>query len=131
MRRPATLRAWLAAYAAATSLTTSYGAIVDAATPGLSNKPAKTTTTVYRDVLTQLWLLDPVPGWATGGSDLSRLATAPKHQLADPALAAWLLGADVPALLDDAVTGPAVPRPGSLLGALFESLVTQSVRVYA
>jgi predicted AAA+ superfamily ATPase len=33
--------------------------------------------------------------------------------------------------LDDSVAGPPVPRHGAPLGALFESLVTSSVRVYA
>jgi predicted AAA+ superfamily ATPase len=131
VRRPDTLRGWLAAYAAATATTSSYNAILDAATPGETNKPAKTTTTVYRDVLSQLWLLDPVPGWLPSRSAFSRLGAAPKHHLADPALAARLLGVDVPALLDDSAPDAAVRRPGPLLGALFESLVTLSVRVYA
>ena len=131
VRRPDTLRGWLAAYAAATATTSSYNAILDAATPGETNKPAKTTTTVYRDVLSQLWLLDPVPGWLPSRSAFSRLGAAPKHHLADPALAARLLGVDVPALLDDSAPDTAVRRPGPLLGALFESLVTLSVRVYA
>ena len=131
VRRPDTLRGWLAAYAAATATTSSYNAILDAATPGETNKPAKTTTTVYRDVLSQLWLLDPVPGWLPSRSAFSRLGAAPKHHLTDPALAARLLGVDVPALLDDSVPDTAVRRPGPLLGALFESLVTLSVRVYA
>jgi predicted AAA+ superfamily ATPase len=131
VRRPDTLRGWLAAYAAAVASPTSYNAILDAATPGESNKPAKTTTTAYRDVLSQLWLLDPVPGWLPSRSAFSRLGAAPKHHLADPALAARLLGVDVPALLDDSAPGATVRRPGPLLGALFESLVTLSVRVYA
>ena len=131
VRRADTLRGWLAAYAAATATTSSYNAILDAATPGETNKPAKTTTTVYRDVLSQLWLLDPVPGWLPSRSAFSRLGAAPKHHLADPALAARLLGVDVPALLDDSAPDAAVRRPGPLLGALFESLVTLSVRVYA
>jgi uncharacterized protein len=131
VRRPDTLRGWLAAYAAATATTSSYNAILDAATPGETNKPAKTTTTVYRDVLSQLWLLDPVPGWLPSRSAFSRLGAAPKHHLADPALAARLLGVDVPALLDDSAPDTPVRRPGPLLGALFESLVTLSVRVYA
>jgi hypothetical protein len=46
----------------------------------------------YRDVLSRIWLLDPVPGWLPSRSYLSRLAKAPKHHLADPALAARLLG---------------------------------------
>lgn len=131
VRRPATLRAWLAAYAAATATTASYNTILDAATAGLSDKPAKTTTIAYRDVLDQLWLLDPVPGWIAGHAHLRRLTQSPRHHLVDPALAARLLGVDADALLRGRPAGPPVPRDGTLLGALFESLVTQSVRVYA
>lgn len=131
VRRPATLRAWLTAYAAATATTTSYNTLLDAATGGEADKPAKTTTIAYRDVLNQLWLLDPVPGWLPAGSPLRRLTQAPKHHLVDPALAARLLGVDSGALLRGEAPGPAVPREGSLLGALFESLVAQSTRVYA
>lgn len=131
IRRPATLRSWLAAYAAATSTTASYNAILDAATPGESDKPAKTTTIAYREVLSQLWLLDPVPGWIPGRGHLRRLAVGPKHHLADPALAAHLLSVDAAALLTGKSAGPVMPRDGTLLGALFESLVTLSARVYA
>lgn len=131
VRRPETLRAWLAAYSAATSTTTSYNALLDAATAGKVDKPAKTTTIAYRDVLSQLWLLDPVPSWSPWGSAFRRLGAAPKHHLADPALAARLLGAEPAALLDDTVGGRASVQRGPLLGALFESLVTLSVRVYA
>ncbi len=132
VRRPATLRGWLAAYAAATATTATYTTILDAASAGLSDKPAKTTTLVYRDVLSALWLLDPVPGWSPGRNHLDRLTRHPKHHLADPALAARLLGVDAKTLLSGREAGgPAVPRDGALLGHLFESLVTQSVRVYA
>jgi len=131
VRRPGTLRAWLAAYAAATATTASYNTILDAATPGEADKPAKTTTIAYREVLSQLWLLDPTPGWTPGGGRLSRLTQAPRHHLADPGLATHLLGVDQAALLRGTAAGPAIPRHGSLLGALFESLVSQSVKVYA
>jgi predicted AAA+ superfamily ATPase len=104
---------------------------LNAATPGESSKPAKSTTTLYRDVLSQLWLLDPITGWSPSRSTFTRLGAAPKHHLADPALAARLLGADVEALLDDTSPDASVRRPGPLLGALFESLVALSVRVYA
>lgn len=130
VRRPASLRAWLAAYAAATASTTSYNALLRAATAGHGEKPAKTTTVAYRDVLEHLWLLDPVPGWTPGHGHLGRLGQAPKHHLADPALAATLLGVDAGKLLTG-TTGLAQPRDGTLLGALFESLVTLCVRVYA
>lgn len=131
VRRPATLRGWLAAYAAATATTATYNAILDAATPGDADKPAKATTIAYRDVLAQLWLLDPVPGWSPGKGHLSRLTQGPKHFLADPALAAQLLGVDADALFRGAAAGPSVPRDGTLLGALFESLVALSIKVYA
>jgi hypothetical protein len=131
IRRPATLRAWLAAYAAATSTTTTYNKLLGAATPGEAEKPAKTTTIAYRDVLERLYLVDPVPGWLPTRNRLSRLTQAPKHHLADPALAAHLAGIDAGALLRGEGPQQLTVRDGSFLGALFESLVTLSVRVYA
>ncbi len=131
VRRPATLRGWVTAYAAATATTASYATLLGAAHPGAASWPAKTTTAAYRDVLSRLWLLDPVPGWLPGRGHLSRLTQAPKHHLADPALSARLLGADEGALLRGMPAAPAAPRDGTLLGALLKSLVTMSLRVYA
>jgi predicted AAA+ superfamily ATPase len=131
VRRPATLRAWLTAYAAATATTAQHNAILEAATPGEGTKPAKTTTIAYRAVLERLWVLDPVPGWLPTRNHFARLGQAPKHHLCDPALAAALLGVSADALLTQPTAGPPIPRDGPLLGALFESLVALSVRVYA
>ena len=131
VRRPATLRAWLTAYAAATATTTSLDRIRDAATPGEDDKPAKTTTIAYRDVLTRLWLLDPLPGWLPTRSHLTRLTAAPKHHLTDPALAARLLGASPDSLLAGTPPATPIPRDGTFLGSLFESLLTLTVRVFA
>ncbi len=125
------LLSWLTAFAAATSTSASYATIRDAATPGEPDKPAKSTTIAYRRILEQLWMIEEVPAWLPTSNRLTRLAASPVHQLADPALAAHLLGVDVDALVDGVDAGPAMPRDGTLLGALFESLVTLSVRVYA
>ncbi|EQD42773.1 ATPase (AAA+ superfamily)-like protein, partial [mine drainage metagenome] len=76
-------------------------------------------------------MLDPVPAWLPSRNRLARLSSPPKHHLADPALAARLLGADARTLLQPRPGGPQIPRDGTLLGARFESLVTLSVRVYA
>jgi len=132
VRNPATLRRWMTAYAAASSQTLSFEKI-RAAASGRSegDVPARTTTIAYREALERLWLLDPVPAWLPTRNYLSQLGATPKHQLADPALAVRLLGIDSGALLAGREAGPPVPRDGSLLGALFESLVTLSVRVYA
>lgn len=131
IRNPAALRRWMTAYAAASSTTASFEKIRDAATGGEEEKPAKTTTQPYRDVLERLWVLDPVPAWMPTRNRIRRLSSPPKHQLADPALAARLLGLDADALLSGGEIGPPIPREGTLLGAMFESLCTLSFRVYA
>jgi predicted AAA+ superfamily ATPase len=131
IRRPATLLRWMNAYAAATATTASFETIRDAATGGEGQKPSKTTTQPYREILERLFIVDPLPAWAPTRNRISRLAMPSKHHLADPALAASLLGVDAGALLSAEPAGPPSLRDGPLLGALFESLVTLSVRVYA
>ena len=131
VRRPQQLRRWMAAYAAATATSASYETIRDAATPGEADKPSKSTTIPYRDVLERLWIVDPVPAWTPTRNPITRLTRSPKHHLVDPALAARLLGIGADALLSGQESGPPIPRDGSLLGHLFESLVTLSIRVYA
>lgn len=131
VRKPDMLRRWLAAYAAATATTTSLDKIRNAATSGDGTVPNKLTIAGYRDVLERLWLVEPVPGWLPSRSQMARLTQAPRHHLADPALAARLLGLDEMALLAGAPSSTLTPRDGTLFGQLFESLVTLSVRVYA
>ncbi len=131
VRRRETLYRWLTAFAAATATTASFEKIRDAATAGHGEKPAKTTTQPYRDVLERLWLLDDLAAWLPSRNRLHRLSQSPKHHLADPGLAVRLLGLDATALLSGKTQDPIVPRDGALLGNLFESLVTQSVRVFA
>ena len=144
LRQPDALHRWMTAFAAATATTTSLDKIRHAAAGKSATVSAHTTTIAYRDVLMRLWILDPVAGWLPTRNRLARLAQAPRHHLADPALAARLLGVDQSALIagatsplfrhDDAntrTTSSHVPRDGTLFGQLFESLVTQSVQVYA
>ncbi len=122
VRSPTALLAWLTSYAAASSTTASYDSILRRATPGEDSKPAKATTERYREALTRLWILDPVPAWHGSTSHFSRLTKAPKHQLCDPGLAAHLLGITPETLIR--------PTPGSpeVFGRLFESLATLTVR---
>lgn len=131
VRRPDALRRWIAAYAAATATTAALETIRDAATSGEGSKPSRPTVLAYRDLLQRIWILEPVPGWVPTRNPVSRLTHPDKHHLADPALAAAVLGLDADALLQGDDGGRGVPRDGTLLGHLFESLVTQSVRVYA
>jgi predicted AAA+ superfamily ATPase len=132
VRNPTTLRRWMTAYAAAVSQTVSFETIRAAASGSRAgDAPARKTALSYRAALERLWLLEPVPAWLPTRNYLSRLGVAAKHQLTDPALAARLLGVDADSLLEGRDAGPPIPRDGSLLGALFESLVTLNVRVYA
>jgi predicted AAA+ superfamily ATPase len=119
------------AYAAATASTASLERIRDAATGGHDEKPAKTTTQPYREILERLFIVEPVPAWALTRNRIARLAMPPKHHLADPALAASLLGVDASGLLSAEQVGPPALRDGPLLGGLFESCVTLSARVFA
>ena len=50
LRRPQVVMAWLRAYAAATSTTTSWEKIRNAASPGTDSIPAKTTVMPYIEV---------------------------------------------------------------------------------
>ena len=131
VRHPQTVRSWLAAYAAATSTTASWETIRDAATSNQADKPARTTATAYTEALQRLRILDPVPGWLPTKNHLHQLTRADKHHLADPALAARLVGVDQRRLLSGQAGAPALPRDGTFLGALFESLVALHIRVFA
>jgi predicted AAA+ superfamily ATPase len=131
VRQPDTLRRWLRAFAQATGTTASYSAILDAATSGEGDKPAKTTAIAYRDVLDSLWLLDQLEPWDPGDAKTGPLARTPKHFLSDPAFAVSLLGLDEGALTRRVSDNRFGPRYGSLAGRLFEALIALSVRTYA
>lgn len=125
IRRPDVLKQWLRDYAAASSLTKNYTTILKAATAGEGDQPARSTVDTYRSVLSRLWFLEPVPAWHYSWRPLAHRATAPKHQLADPAFAAAILGLTESALLKSAPLGD-----GRIaMGQLFESLATLSIRV--
>ena len=130
VRRPNALMAWLSAYAAATATDAAYTVVLAAATPWDNDKPSRQTVDTYREHLQRIFVLDPVPAWVPAFSPLKRLTHTPKHHLVDPAIAARLVGVGKAGLLHG--DGARVSTPtGSWLGALFESLATQSVRVYA
>lgn len=131
VQRPATVASWLRSYAAAVGTTTSWEKIRNAATAGSETKPAKTTTAPYIELLTGLRVLDPLPAWSPTNNHLSALTGAQKHYLADPALAARLVRLSATRLLAGATPESAVPRDGTYLGALFESLAVLSVRTFA
>lgn len=131
VRNPATVLSWLRAYAAAGGTTASWEKIRNAAITATDASPAKTTTLPYIELLTSLRILDPIPGWTPSLNHLRDLTQAPKHYLADPALAARLVKRNATQLLQGALPDTVVARDGGFLGGLFESLAALSVRVFA
>lgn len=119
VRRPVQLRRWMAAYAAASSTTTALARIATAAGED-GEIPAKTTTQAYREHLAQLWILDPLESWNPSLSLFKRVQQKPKHHLADPGLAARLLGVSARQLT--------FPANADVAGRLFESLAVLTLR---
>lgn len=131
VRHPTTVLAWLRAYAAAVGTSASWEKIRNAAVTATDASPAKTTTLPYIELLTSLRILDPVPGWTPSLNHLRDLTEAPKHYLADPALAARLVKRNATQLLRGDMPDTVVARDGGFLGGLFESMAALSVRVFA
>lgn len=78
-------------------------------------------TAAYLDGLERVFLVEDLPAWPVRLRSRARLQQAAKRHFVDPSLAAAVLGASPPRLLDDLET----------LGLLFESLVVRDLRVYA
>lgn len=122
VRKPQTLKAWLSSYASVTATTATYSAILDGATAGVDEKPSKSATQIYRDLLSKIWILDELPAWTPTFSPRKRLTASPKHFLADPALSAVLMGLTPQTLLDE--------KSGKMaaFGQLFEALAVLTIR---
>jgi len=136
VRQPLTLLRWLTSYAAATGTDAGYSEILDASTAGEREKLSAKTTIAYREALGNLWLLDELPVWISGEEYFSGLKRSPKHFLADPAIAAYLLGFDEeslmsPELLSDPAMRKMDEKYGNTYGRFFEALVQLSLRTYA
>ena len=119
LRNPQHFHQWLRAYAAATGTTTSY-AKLSAAVHQDGTQPAKITTQAYREHLSRIWILDPLPGWLPAFNPLKRIGQSPKHYLADPALSASLLNINPNNIFSS---------KQEFLGPLFEALSVLTVRV--
>jgi hypothetical protein len=130
VRRPAAVFAWLRSFAAATATTASWESIRDGATAGNTEKPSRTATIPYVNLLGQLRVVDDVDAWLPSQNHLQRITQSPKHYLVDPALAASLLGISTSSLLSG--DGGLAPLKGSpIFGRLFENLVAMHLQTFA
>jgi hypothetical protein len=124
------VRRWLTAYAAATATTVPYETIRDTAMGTQPDWAQQEAANAYGDLLERLFVLDPLAAWSPRHGFVGRLADAPKHHLADPALAVRLLDLE-DTVLENRRARRTDHHQSVFVGALFESLLTLSVRVYA
>lgn len=127
----ALIRRWMRSYASAVSTDARFDTIRDAAHDGEGDPPARSSTSNYRTALENLGVIDEQPAWDHPFVAIKRTKTSALHHLVDPALAANLLHGT---WLDEISTFGARSSPElerSFIGKLFQSLIVQSVRVYA
>lgn len=130
-RSPAAVSRWLTAYAKMTATEAKFEAIRDLAHNAEGQVPARSTVEGYRTALEDLGVVDELLAWDRDWLPIKHRKTSPVHHLVDPALAVSLIGESVDDLLVGSVSSEHGSPDNSLLGRLFQSLVTQSVRVYA
>lgn len=130
---PGVLLRWLRAYAEATATDTKFSTISEHAKRQDGDVAANTTIAFYREVLEGLGVIDSMDAWEPPLSPISNCKTGKRHHLVDPAFSAHMLGLTEPdQLVGNTTLGiGAGNRNRTIFGALFESLVAQSVRIYA
>ncbi len=130
----AAITRWLSSYAEAVSTETDFEKIRKRVhRQDESSTVAESTVIRYRNSLESLAIIEPLQGWHPPLSPISKTKKTALHHLVDPALAAHLMGFREPDnLLDTELAPDSRHAPGKkIFGLLFQSLVTQSVRVYA
>jgi predicted AAA+ superfamily ATPase len=110
IRDPARLRRYVQAYALNSAGVVTDQTLLDAS--GLDRK----TATAYGRLLTDLFVVEPVPAWTT--NRLQRLMHSPKRYVVDPSLVGAILRADVTTVMRDA----------DLMGRLIDTFVTAQLR---
>lgn len=125
------LRSWMKAYAAAIGTTTSAKTILETTAAMDGDAPSWPTAINYREVLETLSIIDEVQPFLAIGKLNKNLAKAPKHFLLDPAIALTLLAIDRSQLENYQIPKTIGKLNVTILGQLLESLVYQSLVVYA
>ena len=130
VRRPEGLLAWLRSFAAATATTASWESIRDGATAGNVEKPSRTATMPYVEMLKRLRIVDDIEPWLPSQNFLNRISQSPKHFLVDPSLATSLLGISSASLIsgDD---GLGAYQGSPIFGRLFENLAALHLQTFA
>lgn len=119
-RNPRLMVEYVRALAPLISQPASYTAIVKRMQEELQRNVADATVAQVHDIATRMYVVEDQPAWSPKLRSASVAAQAPVRHLADPSLAAALLGANPKRLMSDQKT----------LGFFFESQVVHDLRVY-
>ena len=120
-RDPRRFLAYLRAVAALESQPASFSALTRRMQEEFTAAVGAAAVPALHDLAERMFLVEDQPAWSPRLRSKQAAAKAPTRHLADPSLAAGLLGAGVDRLLADPKT----------LGFLFEGQVVHDVRVYA
>ena len=132
VRKPHSMKAWLASYAAAMATNASNTTIAAAAFSDKDGTVSSNTIQAYKEILQGIGVIEQVPAWLPFESLFSNLGKTPKHFLVDPALAVSLLNVTKKNILQGRRLPKTVGKVNkTFLGQLFESLVYQSLATYA
>ncbi|MGX7200255.1 ATP-binding protein [Enterococcus nangangensis] len=131
IKKPQSLLAWMKAYAASVGTTTSFQTIINTAMSQNTEAPSRPTANSYREALEILYIIDEVEPFLAIGKLYPNLAKSTKHFMLDPAVALSLLGVNREQLETYQVPKHIGKFNQTFIGQLIESLVYQSLVVYA
>ena len=120
-RNPRLMAEYVRALAPLISQPASYSSIVKRMQEELQRNVADATVATVHDIATRMYVVEDQPAWSPKLRSASTAAQAPVRHLADPSLAAALLGAGPDRLMEDRET----------LGFIFKSQVVHDLRIYA
>lgn len=128
---PRSLYEWLKAYAASVGTETKFQTIIDAAMANNVELPSRPTINKYREALNILCITDEVEPFLPVGKVYSNLSKSTKHFMLDPAIVLSLLEVDKEQLSHYKAPNYVSRFNQTILGQIIESLVYQSLVVYA
>ncbi|MXW42915.1 MAG: ATP-binding protein [Acidimicrobiia bacterium] len=120
-RNPQLIARLLASLARNEATTASCATLIEDIASEDGSSLARSTIRAYLDELTRLFVLEPLPAWATHLRSSARLRKSSKRFFVDPALAVAALAASVDTVAQDR----------EAMGLLFESMAIRDLRVYA
>jgi len=129
--KPQSLKAWLKAYAAASSTTTNKTKILEAAMKDNVETITRQTANSYQEALSILYIVDELPNFLQVGKLFPALSKSSKHYLMDPALVVSLLDVDKEDIAKKEVASFIGKYNETFLGQLFENFIYQSLVCYA